>query len=87
MLLLSVISLIIFVALYFADVLSNINVWVSFILSVILTATPLIICITYLLKTKNLNYLFIGALSILALVFVVFIFLLPEAGIPPLIQF
>jgi len=69
------------------DVLANINVWVSFILSLILTATPLIICLLQFFKTRKANYLVIGILAIIAFLFVLFIFLTPEAGVPPLIQF
>ncbi|RAS76666.1 hypothetical protein [Priestia endophytica] len=87
MAILSILSLIIFIVLFFTDVLTNINVWVSFIISLILTATPLVICLVKFFKTKNSNYLVIGILAVIAFLFVLFMFLTSEAGIPPLIKF
>ncbi|MEH7362284.1 hypothetical protein, partial [Priestia megaterium] len=83
MILFCIICLVVFLVLFITDVLANINVWFSFILSLILTATPLIICLLQFLKTRKTNYLVIGILAIIAFLFVLFIFLTPEAGIPP----
>ncbi|MEZ0118990.1 UNVERIFIED_ORG: glucan phosphoethanolaminetransferase (alkaline phosphatase superfamily) [Heyndrickxia coagulans] len=86
--LLSVLLLIIFIGLYFTnsiDYLATINLWISFILCLLLTGIPLIVSVIRFLYLKNFYALIIGIIALLGVLFVLFMFLTPESGIPPIL--
>lgn len=81
------------VILYFTGILDKIaqaNVYASFVLCAFISIVCFLLSVWMLLPFANYKhgskYLFIF-LAILQIISTIFIFLLPEAGIPPLIQF
>lgn len=67
--------------------LDNINPWYGFILSAVISIISTVLSIFALIKTKSALAVIVSALSIILMLFTVFAYLLPEAGIPPIIQF
>ena len=75
---------ILYILLYFSTSSIN-NIYFTFWLSVIISISSLILSVGNVINKGNLRILFI-LMSIIQILFTVFIYLLPEAGIPALIK-
>ena len=75
---------ILYILLYFATSSIN-NIYFTFWLSAIISILSLILSMMNIINKGNFKLLFI-LISITQILFTVFIYLLPEAGIPPLIK-
>jgi heme O synthase-like polyprenyltransferase len=81
--------IVLFAILFFTNLLGEINtwnVWVGFIMSVALSITALLLSIKAFIKQKTMLSVFGIFLSTAIILFIIFIFLLPEAGIDPAIK-
>lgn len=82
----AMILIVLFAILFFTNLLGEINtwnIWVGFIMSVVLSITALLLSIKAFIKQKTMLSVFGIFLSSAIIFFIIFIFLLPEAGIEP----
>lgn len=86
---LSIIFVLTYVALFLSNGLTKIgvyNVWTEFLLCVFLSVGGFVLSILSIVrKRKHLIPYFVALFSFLLILFTVFAYLLPEAGIPPVI--
>ena len=79
--------LLLFIILFFTPFYTNMNVYLAFGITLSVSLISLCIGIYSLFKLNSKSYsMTISVISFLLLLFTIFVYLLPEAGTPPLIR-